>query len=99
MCRPGTATTFDLLDSRVLSNGTILATYAPCVLDETAHRRHLPGATDAAGEPPQSLTRLRHEVIGAAPRIGAVEVGGRLHVVTGQGGVALQCDGQPGTPM
>jgi dihydrofolate reductase len=27
--RPGTAATFDLVDSRVLSNGIILATYAP----------------------------------------------------------------------
>ena len=29
MYRPGTAVTFDLVDSRVLSNGIILATYAP----------------------------------------------------------------------
>ena len=27
--RPGTAATFDLVDSRVLSNGIVLATYAP----------------------------------------------------------------------
>jgi hypothetical protein len=27
--RPGTAATFDLVDSRVLSNGIILATYRP----------------------------------------------------------------------
>ncbi len=29
LSRPGTAATFDLVDSRVLSNGIILATYAP----------------------------------------------------------------------
>ena len=29
LCRPGTAATFDLVDSRVLSNGIVLATYAP----------------------------------------------------------------------
>ena len=27
--RPGTEATFDLVDSRVLSNGIVLATYAP----------------------------------------------------------------------
>ena len=29
LSRPGTAATFDLVDSRVLSNGIVLATYAP----------------------------------------------------------------------
>jgi dihydrofolate reductase len=29
LCRPGTAMTFDLVDSRVLSNGIVLATYGP----------------------------------------------------------------------
>ena len=29
LSRPGTAATFDLIDSRVLSNGIVLATYAP----------------------------------------------------------------------
>lgn len=29
LCRPGTAATFNLVDSRALSNGIILATYAP----------------------------------------------------------------------
>jgi dihydrofolate reductase len=29
LCRPGTAATFDLVDTRVLSNGIVLATYTP----------------------------------------------------------------------